>query len=49
MTLKGKRKSRLKNWMNWDETLINSFRILVGTLFRPIAFEGYRDLIIFLI
>ena len=34
--------------MNWDETLINNLRILIGTLFRPRAFEGYRDLIMFL-
>ena len=42
-------KESLKSSVNWDETLlINNLRILVGILFRPIAFERLRDNIIFL-
>ena len=41
-------KERLKRSVNWDETLINNLRMLVGILFGPIAFEGLRDIIILL-
>ena len=40
-------KERLKSSVNWDETLINNLRILVGMLFRPIGFEGLRDILCF--
>ena len=39
---------RLKSPINWDETLINNMRILVGILFGAIAFGGLRQIIIFL-
>ena len=42
-------KERLKSSVNWDETsLINNLRILVGTLFGPIAFKRLRHNITFL-
>ena len=43
-----RKKDRLKSSVNWDQTLINNLRILVGILFGPIAFEGLRDNIAFL-
>ena len=36
-------KESLKRSANSDETLINNLRILAGTLFEPIAFQGLED------
>ena len=37
----------VRNSVNRDETLINNLRILGGTLFGPMVFEGLRDILYF--